>query len=238
MVIVFSDLFIVMNGMSSSLFIIISFFSFDNNSLDVIQNCFLMFLIVQMKNQDFSNLMDNLQLIIQMVQLLMVMGISQLNNLLFMLMSNFNFLQVLLIVNMIGYSVLVLGNSIQLISDIIKDVSGMEIISQKVVFGVNLFGIVFFVVVIIKDFLGVVVYIIDLGIQVVGVVLVIWDGFNDIGGKVVDGNYIFIVSVFNNGIVVIVLILLFGIVFSVLIVLDGVKFNVINVGIIKLIDVV
>jgi len=238
MAIVSSDLLTAMNGTSSSSSTTTSSSSLDNNSPDAIQNRFLTLLIAQMKNQDPSNPMDNSQLTTQMAQLSTVSGISQLNNSLSTLMSNLNSSQALSTANMIGHSVLAPGNSIQLTSDTTKDASGTETTSQKAVFGVNLSGTASSVVVTIKDSSGAVVHTTDLGTQAAGVVPVIWDGSNDTGGKVADGNYTFSVSASNNGTAVSASTLSFGTVSSVSTASDGVKLNVTNVGTIKPTDVV
>ncbi|MBP1312953.1 flagellar hook assembly protein FlgD [Herbaspirillum huttiense] len=238
MAIVSSDLLTAMNGTSSSSSTTTSSSSLDNNSPDAIQNRFLTLLIAQMKNQDPSNPMDNSQLTTQMAQLSTVTGISQLNNSLSTLMSNLNSSQALSTANMIGHSVLAPGNSIQLTSDTTKDASGTETTSQKAVFGVNLSGTASSVVVTIKDSSGAVVHTTDLGTQAAGVVPVIWDGSNDTGGKVADGNYTFTVSASNNGTAVTASTLSFGTVSSVSTASDGVKLNVTNVGTIKPTDVV
>ena len=238
MAIVSSDLLTAMNGTSSSSSTTTSSSSLDNNSPDAIQNRFLTLLIAQMKNQDPSNPMDNSQLTTQMAQLSTVTGISQLNNSLSTLMSNLNSSQALSTANMIGHSVLAPGNSIQLTSDTTKDASGTETTSQKAVFGVNLSGTASSVVVTIKDSTGAVVHTTDLGTQAAGVVPVIWDGSNDTGGKVADGNYTFTVSASNNGTAVTASTLSFGTVSSVSTASDGVKLNVTNVGTIKPTDVV
>lgn len=237
MAIVSNDLLSAMNGTSSSSSTTNSS-SLDNNSPDAIQNRFLTLLIAQMKNQDPSNPMDNSQLTTQMAQLSTVSGISQLNNSLSTLMSNLNSSQALSTANMIGHSVLAPGNSIQLTSDTTKDASGTETTSQKAVFGVNLSGTASSVVVTIKDSTGAVVHTTDLGTQAAGVVPVIWDGSNDTGGKVADGNYTFTVSASNNGTAVSASTLSFGTVSSVSTASDGVKLNVTNVGTIKPTDVV
>lgn len=237
MAIVSSDLLTAMNGTSSSSSTTSSS-SLDNNSPDAIQNRFLTLLIAQMKNQDPSNPMDNSQLTTQMAQLSTVTGISQLNDSLSTLMSNLNSSQALSTANMIGHSVLAPGNSIQLTSDTTKDASGTETTSQKAVFGVNLSGTASSVVVTIKDSSGAVVHTTDLGTQAAGVVPVIWDGSNDTGGKVADGNYTFTVSASNNGTAVTASTLSFGTVSSVSTASDGVKLNVTNVGTIKPTDVV
>ena len=238
MAIVSSDLLTAMNGTSSSSSTTTSSSSLDNNSPDAIQNRFLTLLIAQMKNQDPSNPMDNSQLTTQMAQLSTVSGISQLNNSLSTLMSNLNSSQALSTANMIGHSVLAPGNSIQLTSDTTKDASGTETTSQKAVFGVNLSGTASSVVVTIKDSSGAVVHTTDLGTQAAGVVPVIWDGSNDTGGKVADGNYTFTVSASNNGTAVSASTLSVGTVSSVSTASDGVKLNVTNVGTIKPTDVV
>ncbi|MBW9332410.1 MULTISPECIES: flagellar hook assembly protein FlgD [Herbaspirillum] len=237
MAIVSNDLLSAMNGTSSSSSTSNSS-SLDNNSPDAIQNRFLTLLIAQMKNQDPSNPMDNSQLTTQMAQLSTVSGISQLNNSLSTLMSNLNSSQALSTANMIGHSVLAPGNSIQLTSDTTKDADGKETTSQKAVFGVNLSGTASSVVVTIKDSTGAVVHTTDLGTQAAGVVPVIWDGSNDTGGKVADGNYTFTVSASNNGTAVSASTLSFGTVSSVSTASDGVKLNVTNVGTIKPTDVV
>ncbi|BEV15189.1 flagellar hook assembly protein FlgD [Herbaspirillum sp. DW155] len=239
MAIVSSDLLNSMNGTSSSSSTSsTSTSSLDNNSPDAIQNRFLTLLIAQMKNQDPSNPMDNSQMTTQMAQLSTVSGIAQLNSTLSTLMGNLSSSQALSTADMIGHSVLAPGNSIQLTTDTSKDASGNTVTSQKAVFGVNLSGTASSVVVTIKDSSGAVVHTTDLGTQAAGVVPVIWDGSNDAGGKVADGNYTFTVNASNNGTAVTSTALSFGTVSSVSTASDGVKLNVTNVGTIKPTDVV
>lgn len=237
MAIVSNDLLNAMNGTSNSSSTNNSA-SLNDNSPDAIQNRFLTLLIAQMKNQDPSNPMDNSQLTTQMAQLSTVSGISQLNDSLGTLMGNLSSSQALSTASMIGHSVLAPGNGIQLTSDTTKDADGKEVTSQKAVFGVNLSGTASSVVVTIKDSTGAVVHTTDLGTQAAGVVPVIWDGSNDTGGKVADGNYTFTVSASNNGTAVSASTLSFGTVSSVSTASDGVKLNVTNVGTIKPTDVV
>lgn len=239
MAIVSSDLLTSMNGTSSSSSTTsTSSSSLDNNSADAIQNRFLTLLIAQMKNQDPSNPMDNSQMTTQMAQLSTVSGIAQLNDTLTSLKGNLSSSQALSTADMIGHSVLAPGNSIQLTTDTTKDASGNAVTSQKAVFGVNLSGTASSVVVTIKDSSGAVVHTVDLGTQAAGVVPVIWDGSNDAGGKVADGNYTFTVNASNNGTAVSTTALSFGTVSSVSTASDGVKLNVTNVGTIKPADVV
>lgn len=82
------------------------------SSADTMSQTFLKMLVAQMKNQDPLNPMDNAQVTSQMAQINTVSGINQLNSTLTALSSNFNQLQLLQGVSLVGHQVLIQGNGL------------------------------------------------------------------------------------------------------------------------------
>ena len=230
-----NDLMSAVNGASAAG---ASTSSLTDNSPKAIQDRFLKLLMVQMKNQDPNNPMDNSQLTSQMAQLSTVTGISTLNASLNTLMSNLQSTQSLQAASMIGHSVLAPGNTLQLASTTTKDANGVSTTTQKSVFGLQLANDADAVNVTIKDSSGNVVRKLSLGAQSSGVVPVIWDGTNDAGKKAADGDYTFTVSATVGKAAVSATPLAFGTVSSVMNGADGIKLNVSNIGTIKQTDVV
>jgi flagellar basal-body rod modification protein FlgD len=148
----------------------------DPNSAAGVQDRFLKLLVTQMKNQDPLNPMDNAQVTSQMAQLSTVSGIDKLNTTLQALSSSMTATQSLNATNMIGRSVLVPGNK-------------MEVTGGQGFGGINLTQSVDSLKLSIKDAAGALVRTIDLGAQQAGIVPIAWNGLTDSGTQAVDGSY-------------------------------------------------
>ena len=84
------------------------------NTTDATADRFLKLLVTQMQNQDPLNPMDNAQVTSQMAQINTVTGIDKLNNTDKDIGTNFGQLQLLQAANIVGHSVLVDGNELNL----------------------------------------------------------------------------------------------------------------------------
>ena len=81
------------------------------------QDRFLKLLVAQLNNQDPLNPMDNAQMTSQMAQINTVTGITQLNETVKSLASQFNSMQMLQASNLVGRGVLVQGNTLSIDKD-------------------------------------------------------------------------------------------------------------------------
>lgn len=142
------------------------------------QDRFLKLLVTQMKNQDPLNPMDNAQVTSQMAQLSTVSGIDKLNATLQALSSSMIASQSMQAASMIGHVVMVPGNKMELVNG--KGVGALDL--DKPADSVS---------VAITDAAGNVVRNMQLGSQNIGAVPFQWDGLNDLGQPLADGNYIF-----------------------------------------------
>lgn len=166
------------------------------------QDRFMKLLVTQMKNQDPLNPMDNAQVTSQMAQLSTVTGIDKMNATLQALSASLSSNQTLQATTMIGHGVLVPGQGVQL--------SGGAAYG-----GVDLAQSVDKLNVAIYDQAGALVRNINLGTQPVGLVNWQWDGRDDKGAVVADGNYKFTVDAKQAGASVAATALQFGMVNSV-----------------------
>ena len=142
------------------------------------QDRFLKLLVTQMKNQDPLNPMDNAQVTSQMAQLSTVSGIDKLNSTLQALSSSMIASQSMQAASMIGHVVMVPGNK-------------MELVNGQGVGALDLTQPADNVSVAITDAAGNVVRNMHMGSQKTGSVPLQWDGLNDSGQKLADGNYTF-----------------------------------------------
>jgi len=142
------------------------------------QDRFLKLLVTQMKNQDPLNPMDNAQVTSQMAQLSTVSGIDKLNATLAALSSSMAASQSMQASSMIGRVVMAPGNRIELKNG--KGMAGLELAQPADSVTVQ-----------IKDTAGNVVRSLNMGSHSAGVVPVLWDGKNDAGSELEDGNYQF-----------------------------------------------
>lgn len=159
----------------------------DPNSPAALQATFLQLLVTQLQNQDPTNPMDSSQMTSQLAQINTVSGISQLNTTLSSLATQLNATQQVSATGLIGKNVLVPGS----IDALAKGVAAPA--------GVNLSGAASSVVVTITNASGATVKTINLGAQPAGVVPVSWDGTDNKGAAVADGNYNMSVTATANG---------------------------------------
>jgi flagellar basal-body rod modification protein FlgD len=147
-----------------------------SSSLSDVQTSFLKLLTTQLQNQDPTNPMDNAQMTTQLAQMSTAQGISDLNTTLNSLLSSYQSTQTLQAASLIGHQVLADGNSLVLSN-------------SQAVGAANLASAADTVNVQILDASGQVVRNMSLGAQGAGLVSFQWDGKNDQGQVVADGNY-------------------------------------------------
>jgi flagellar basal-body rod modification protein FlgD len=137
---------------------------------------FLSMLVAQMRNQDPLNPLDNAQVTSQMAQLSTVEGIENMNRTLQSLADSLGIDQLAQAANLIGHSVLVPGNTVNL-----NDGMG--------VFGIKLDSAADSVQVSIFDEAGQLVSTVNTGVLPAGEHLFDWDGLSDSGVAMPAGNY-------------------------------------------------
>jgi flagellar basal-body rod modification protein FlgD len=143
---------------------------------------FLKLLVAQMKNQDPLNPLDNAQVTTQMAQISTVSGIEKLNQTL----QAFTQAQAFQAVGMVGRSVLVPGNNLEL--------SGGQAVA-----GVDLSQAVDSMDVSVLDANGSVVRTMSLGKHDAGVAMFPWNGLDNNGNALPDGSYSFRVNAVATG---------------------------------------
>ncbi|PWF21194.1 flagellar hook capping FlgD N-terminal domain-containing protein [Corticimicrobacter populi] len=148
------------------------------------QDRFLTLLVTQLQNQDPLNPMDNDQITSQMAQLSTVNGINQLNNTLLSLSGQIDIGQSMQATSLIGKSVLIPGTAVKVGSNP-NDPS----LREATQFGIDFMAPAAKTTVQITDSSGQVLRTIELENQQIGVVSVDWDGKNDLGEAVPDGQY-------------------------------------------------
>lgn len=153
----------------------------DANAPDSAQTRFLRLLTAQIRNQDPLNPLDNAQMTSQLAQISTVDGIERLNSTLTKLMDGQAQTQAYQASALVGHSVLVPGN-------------GMDLVAGKAFGGVELSEAADQVKVEIKDANGLVVATQVLGSQEAGVRAFAWDGKTDSGAQAVNGRYSFTVT--------------------------------------------
>ncbi|MFZ5484331.1 MAG: flagellar hook assembly protein FlgD [Pseudomonadota bacterium] len=141
-----------------------------------IQERFLSLLVTQLKNQDPMNPMENAELTSQLAQMSTVEGVNNLNTTMNELLNGFYATQNLQAASLIGHQVLADGDLIGLYEG---QAGG----------GVNLEKSADAVVVTIEDAAGEVVKTIDLGPQSAGITHFVWDGTDDAGNALPEGDY-------------------------------------------------
>jgi flagellar basal-body rod modification protein FlgD len=161
--------------------------SSNSNSVSDSQNRFLTLLVTQMKNQDPLNPMDNAQVTSQMAQLSTVSGIDKLNSTLQALSNSMIASQSMQAASMIGHAVMVPGTRIDLANG--KGVAALNFTKPADSASVA-----------ITDASGSVVRHMNLGSQNVGYLPLQWDGLNDAGQPLPDGNYKFSASAKLGGV--------------------------------------
>lgn len=150
------------------------------------ENKFLRLLMTQIKNQDPLNPMDNAAVTTQLAQLNTVSGIEKLNATMAQLLDGYNETQAIQSAGMIGKNVMVAGNKLPLTN-------------AKAVGGGSLDAAADKVTVTIKDSAGKVVSTEVLGAREAGGFYFAWDGKDDAGALLPDGNYTFAVEASKEG---------------------------------------
>lgn len=194
------------------------------SSASDIQDRFMTLLVAQMKNQDPLNPLDNAQVTSQMAQLSTVTGIDKLNSTLQALQLNYQTSQALQATDMIGHGVLVPGSAVSLYDS--QGILGVDIAEPADNVRVN-----------IMNSSGVTVRTLDLGAQQAGVLPVTWDGKDDGGASLADGNYKFEIKAARGGAAVSSTALAFGEVMSVTSNAQGVKVTLPGLGAFSFADV-
>lgn len=179
------------------------------------QDRFMTLLVSQMKNQDPLNPMDNAQVTSQLAQLSTVSGINKLNSSLEAFISSSQANQALQASSMIGRVVVTPGNSLSLEES--TGVLAFELPSTADTVKVT-----------IRDSSGIAVRELSIGRQTAGVIPLQWDGKNDAGNTVADGQYKFEVNASLGGKAVTATTLSYGEVLSVSSSSSGAQLNLSN----------
>lgn len=152
-----------------------------------LQNNFLKMLVTQMNNQDPLNPLDNSQLTSQLAQISTVSGLQTMNQTLTQLLTQTAASRAMDSANLIGKTVMVPGSAVSVSSGVPGKI------------GVDVPSTADSVTVQVLDKAGNVVRTIDMKGQTAGVHDVAWDGKNDQGAVVPDGDYSFKVAATANG---------------------------------------
>jgi flagellar basal-body rod modification protein FlgD len=155
------------------------------------QDRFLTLLVAQMQAQDPLNPMDNAQMTTQLAQISTVDGVEKLNVTMEKLLSQFGALEQLNATSMIGRSVLIPSDRIELS----RDDEGQAVAAA----GFELSQAVSKVKVEIRDANGLPIRTMDLGPMKNGMQTFSWDGKTDAGVNAVDGKYSFVIKAEANG---------------------------------------
>ncbi|CAN5276962.1 flagellar hook assembly protein FlgD [soil metagenome] len=158
---------------------------------DLSQDRFLTLLIAQMQSQDPMNPMDNAQMTSQLAQISTVDGITKLNDTMSSMLTQLGAVDQLNATSMIGHSVLIDGNKIELS----KDSAGNAVSGAAV----DLAGTASNVQIQVKDSNGVIIRTMNLGAAPEGIQAFTWDGKTDSGAAAADGSYSFTSTATNNG---------------------------------------
>jgi flagellar basal-body rod modification protein FlgD len=189
----------------------------DPNSVASQQDTFLKLLVTQMQNQDPLNPMDNSQMTSQIAQLNTVQGINKLNTTVAALQTQLQASQNLQSTSFIGRTVLAPGSAITLANGTAQ-------------MGVDLTSASDSTMIQVKDTGGNVLRTFAIGPGTAGVNQITWDGKNDAGQVMPDGQYKFSVSASANNQQVQAATLAYGLVNSVSMSSTGVKLNTNHLG--------
>ena len=160
------------------------------------QDKFMTLLVTQLKNQDPLNPMDNAAMTSQLAQLSTVQGINQVNATLQALRTDQSSQQAVQATNLIGKGVMVAGNTMSLNTS--KGSDGSTSVTGAV-FGYDLASPADTVSVQVIDKGGKVVDTLDLGATKIGSYTQVWDGKDQNGKQLADGQYTFKVSASSAG---------------------------------------
>jgi flagellar basal-body rod modification protein FlgD len=181
------------------------------------QDRFMKLLVTQMKNQDPLNPMDNAQVTSQMAQLSTVTGIEKLNTAMAGISATFSSTQSMQAASMIGRGVVVPGNGVELKDG--KSVLGFELPQSADKVSVQ-----------IKSASGTVVRTMSVDAKDMGMNSVTWDGKDDTGKTMTNGNYTFEVQANAGDKKLTVQPLAFGMVSSIAFTPQGPKVSLTNFG--------
>lgn len=181
------------------------------------QDRFMKLLVTQMKNQDPLNPLDNAQVTSQMAQLSTVTGIEKLNGTMASMNSAFMSSQSMQAASMIGRGVVVPGNGVELKDG--KSVLGFELPQSADKVSVQ-----------IKNASGTVVRTMSVDAKDMGMNSVTWDGKDDTGKTMTNGNYTFEVQANAGDKKLDVQPLAFGMVTSIAFTPQGPKLSLSNFG--------
>ncbi len=156
------------------------------DSTEAAQDRFLKLLTAQLKNQDPLNPLDNAQMTSQLAQISTVDGITKLNTTMQTMLGNSTDAQTFQAAGLVGHSVLVAGNDLNLKSG---HASG----------GVNMAGVADNVVVTIKNDHGLPVRTLTMGSLPEGPSTFTWDGTTDNGQDAPDGQYTISIAAKQGG---------------------------------------
>ena len=152
-----------------------------------LQNNFLTMLVTQMNNQDPLNPLDNSQLTSQLAQISTVSGLQTMSGTLNQLLTQTAASRAMDSASLIGKTVMVPGSAVS-VSGGVPGKIGVDIPSTADAVSVQ-----------VLDKAGNVVRTIDMKGQTAGVHDIAWDGKNDQGAPVADGDYSFKVAATANG---------------------------------------
>ncbi len=188
------------------------------------QDRFMTLLVSQLRNQDPLNPMDNAQVTSQMAQLSTVSGIEKMNQTIETLNKSYQVSQGMQASQMIGHGVLVPGNSLPMASG--KAAMSFELAENADTVNIS-----------IRDSSGNVVRKLSGGALQAGSNTVEWDGKDDSGKLLADGNYKYDIAATNADKKVAVTQLAIGLVNSVSMASNGVKLTISNIGEVGMNDV-
>lgn len=186
-------------------------------SVQEAQDRFMTLLVSQLRNQDPLNPMDNAQVTSQMAQLSTVSGIEKMNQTIESLNKSYQVSQGMQASQMIGHGVLVPGNSLPM-------ASGKAAMSYELTDAADAVNVT------IRDSSGNTVRKLSAGAQQSGSNTLQWDGKDDNGKLLADGNFTYEVAATKADKKVAVTQLGIGVVNSVSVASNGVKLSVSNIG--------
>lgn len=195
-----------------------------SNTTKEAQDRFMTLLVTQMRNQDPLNPMDNAQVTSQLAQLSTVTGIDKLNETVAAMSANFMSSQNLQAASMIGHGVVIPGNALELRDG--GSVLGFELPQSAEKVRVD-----------VKDASGLIVKTMNLNGADEGFNSIPWDGKNDAGDSLPNGDYTFSVSATSGDRALDVTTLSFGLVTSIAFGAQGAKLTVGNWSEVNLSDV-
>ncbi len=168
-----AEIFAALNGSGTT--------SKAKSAAEEMENRFLTLLTAQLKNQDPLNPLDNAEMTSQLAQINTINGIERMNATLTKLLGAYDSSQAMQSSALIGRSVLVAGN-------------GLHLSGGLAAGGVNLSAPADQVIIKVLNTSGKVIQSQNLGAREAGNFSFVWDGKDDAGTQLADGNYLFSVE--------------------------------------------